>query len=242
MKAFIVILIIIAVICGGLYFLFSSTQQVDVAWTEQDYKSYLQKMAAAETAGQATGSTTEGQNSKEGGNTKEQNGTDSSSDTGKTDSKPFPVEASFTSAEISAMVSKECAATNAPVKDVRIKFLAGNKLEASFVTTEKMKKLIPQRELEKYKIAENLIANRPVYVRMQIDKASSNTIDLNLEGAKVGQVGIPTTALEAAENAIESAVNSQFGKLSNFSIDQLNFDENNASFKGNLQSVPRKLN
>jgi len=140
------------------------------------------------------------------------------------------------------MVSKECAATNAPVKDVRIKFLAGNKLEASFVTTEKMKKLIPQRELEKYKIAENLIANRPVYVRMQIDKASSNTIDLNLEGAKVGQVGIPTTALEAAENAIESAVNSQFGKLSNFSIDQLNFDENNASFKGNLQSVPRKLN
>jgi len=79
MKAFIVILIIIAVICGGLYFLFSSTQQVDVAWTEQDYKSYLQKMAAAETAGQATGSTTEGQNSKEGGNTKEQNGTDSGS-------------------------------------------------------------------------------------------------------------------------------------------------------------------
>lgn len=241
MKKLLVFLVIVLAIIAGAYYFISTSKDLGVAWNEQDYQSYLTKMGITGDAGQTAGSkdsTSTGTQKDDGSGNKSK--TDGSAGTTKA-SKPYHIDTSFTNSEISAMVSREVEATNGPVKDVRVKFLPGNQLEATFVTTDKLISLIPQNELTKYKIAENLVANRPVYVKMQVEKASDKTIRLNLEDAKVGRIGVPQGTLTTVQNAIESAVNTQLSQLSNFSIDQLSFDDNAANFKGNLQSVPRKL-
>lgn len=209
-KILIVLLSIIAIAAGAAYFALNTTKTVDVTWTEKDYQSYLQKVGAATAGSKAAGP-----------------------------SRPYPVNTSFTSAEISAMLSKENEKTNGPIKDVKVRFLPNNEMEASFVTTEKMKKYIPKSELEKYKVAENMIANRPVYTKMKISKASPKSIGLNIQDAAVGRVAVPADALKKAEGAIQSMVNSRLQKLSNFNVDDIKISDNNAYFKGNLQSAPK---
>lgn len=213
MKKFLVVLLVIGIAAaGGAYYALNTTKSVDVQWTEKDYQSYLQKVGAAPAGSNAV----------------------------KT-SKPFPVNTAFTSAEISAMLSKENEKTNGPVKDVKVRFLPNNELEASFVTTEKMKKYIPQGELAKYKIAENMIAGRPVYAKMKIEKASPKTIKLSLQDAAVGRVSVTQDQMKQAEGAITSIVNSRLQKLNNFSMNDLKIGDNSAQLNGNLQSAPRKL-
>ncbi len=213
MKKFLIaLLIIIAMAAGVGYYTLFTTKNVAVNWTEQDYQSYLQKVNAVANASVATGA-----------------------------AKPFPVNTSFTSAEISAMLSKENAKIDGPIKDVRVRFLPNNELEASFVTAEKLKKYIPQGELAKYKLAENMIVNRPVYVKMKIEKASSKSVNLSFQDALVGRLGANQEQLKQAETVLTPIVNSRLQKLNNFSMDDLKIGDNNAAFKGNLQDAPRSV-
>jgi hypothetical protein len=216
-KVLIIVLAVILLISGSVYYLLFTSKSIGVKWTEQDYKSYLQKIGAVDSTTGESPQVTNGP------------------------SKPFPVNASFTNSEISAMVTKECEKTNSPVKDVQIKFLAGNELESTFVTSDKLIDMIPADKLGQFKIAGNLISNKHVYVKMKVEKASSKSIKLDIEDAKVGHLGIPNSAVQQASTEIEAAINTNFAKLNNFSIDEVNFSEGIASFKGNLQSIPRNL-
>ena len=235
-KFLIILLVVVLLIAGSVYYFLFTTKSVDVTWTEKDYQSYLQKVSALDTENESTSNATKNDSTATQSGTEKKSGA-----TVKKSSKPFPLDTSFTNAEISAMLSKECERTNGPIKNVNVRFLPNNELEASFVTSENIKQYIPKDQLEKFKIAENIIANRPVYVKMQIEKTSAKTISLNLENANVGRIGVPNSALKSAESAIVSAANTQLQKLTNFSMDQLNFNDNSAYFKGNLQSAPRKL-
>ena len=128
-----------------------------------------------------------------------------------------PMDIAVTSQEFSSYVQ----ATNGskgPLSQVQVKFGNNNTAELSaMVDTSEFGR--------SYKA--------PVYGKLSVNKASDNTIKIDIQNAKVGIVSFPDAIVQEAEKVLTNAINQHFSH-SDFSIDELSINNGELNYSGNF--------
>ena len=213
-----VLIIIIAILLGGAYFLVKSPQNIDVAWTENDYKSYQQKVSA--------------------GNEQPGNFDLASIAEGKfTSSGKKTLDVAYTSEEISSVLSKEND-IKGPIRDIKVKFLSDNEGEATFILTKDIDQYITRTSetLLRYPFIKNSLEGTPVYLKTKIDKASDNSITADIQTLSLGKISLPENVISKVESSAIPAINRMLQNYNGLSIQELKIVDGKMHFKGTIPS------
>ncbi|MDD5602857.1 MAG: hypothetical protein PHG48_02085 [Eubacteriales bacterium] len=216
-----ILVLIVAVIAGGLYAAVSLPKKVDVTWTEQDLASYMQKARADIGTSGSTGASME---DLLFGNFKS---------TGA-----VAVNEVITSQEATAMANSVMRGQNL-IEDPRLGFRADGTMEASgYIGTgvsglaEIFPEIKPYEEFLKY------AEGKPIYWRYSLTRVNNKKFDAHTEELRIGQIPIPLTQAGAGLVQAGTALNNMIARIDGFSCEALTIDEDGFHFKG---TIPDKL-
>lgn len=215
-----VILIILAALCGGAYAAVKTTKDIGVKWTENDYQSYTQKVKRQNPMTGEFNLANLAKGSLECKGTK-------------------TLDVQLTDAEISSVLSKENG-TFGPLKDVKVRFIGNNEAEATFKLSQDFSGIV---DLTRYGIANNdlfkaAINGTPIYLKARVDKVSSKSISADIQNVSIGRIPLSGDLVQKIENEAVPMVNRIFEKYQNISIDELGFDPGSLRFRG---TVPEEV-
>ncbi|AFV23266.1 hypothetical protein Mpsy_1057 [Methanolobus psychrophilus R15] len=74
----------------------------------------------------------------------------------------------------------------------------------------------------------------PVYAEGTFQKASDSSISLDISGAKVGLLPLPSGSAKQGEQELENLINSHLSKMPGLNIESLEVDDGNLNFKGDF--------
>lgn len=221
------LVIVLAIVIGGLYVVLSLPKKVDVKWTAADLESYNRKVGAS------IGS----QGIKPAGMEDMLFGNFTSSGT-------LEVEGVVTPAEATAMVNSVLR-DGSIFTDINMNFRDDGTMEVSGKLGPGVKDIFEMfPEAKKYidnpvvDFAMKAIEGRPIYWRCSIERIDNNTFDGHTEELRIGMIPIPLA--QAGEGLTEagSAINNLLGKMEGFSCDAFSIDSEGLHFKG---TIPDKL-
>lgn len=217
-KKLLVLLVILGVIFGSYFYFLRTGKNVDVNWSAKDYASYKEKVKAnGETPGKFNLTTIAKGDFQSSGQKQ--------------------VNLSFTSSEISSALSMENDLTG-PVKNIKIKFLPNNEVEATAILTSKIEVYMKNSKVaSKYASFAKGIPGTPVYIKAKLTGNTSNTISGNIESLSVGKINLSSTAKKIAQGEIVSFVNSILKNYKGLSIENLSFEQDKLNFKGKVPTV-----
>ncbi|NJD02675.1 MAG: hypothetical protein FIA99_08795 [Ruminiclostridium sp.] len=217
-----------------------TAKQLDVQATDQDFRSGLEKtkVKVADISVLSTDSILSKNYKTNGSNN---------------------VDLFITSAEMTSLASRANTASS-PIKDVRIKFLEGNKMEMSYRISEniigilKENNIITSRIFSPGMINTALLSpfaassvndvlinylttvakNKPIYSKGRLERTSANTIDISIESIQVGRVPLPSGTVKTVESYTIGFVNAFISKDNGFSIEELRIEDGQLYYKGTL--------
>lgn len=214
------VFVLVAVVAGvGLAFL---PKSADVAYTEADLQSYLQK----------------------GGIILSENSASFEDIVlGRYESVGVrEVDDYITSAEATAIlnaVSKE----NNVLSDVRVKFVGRDKVAASAKITADMSpvyEIFPA--VKPYETLINTIVGRTLYVEMDLRQAQGNSFEALFTSVSVGSLPLPIDQANEAGTQLGTFMNNLIGNVAGFNMETFYVDETGLHFKGSIpQEVQSRL-
>ncbi|WP_406658065.1 hypothetical protein V7O62_05810 [Methanolobus sp. ZRKC2] len=128
-----------------------------------------------------------------------------------------PMEASLSSSQLSSYLQ----ATNndGPLKDIQIKLGDGNQAQMSaYIDLSDM----------------GYDFKGPVYAEGSFEKASGNSIKLDISSAKVGLLPLPEGSTTQGEQELENLINSHLASMPGLNIENLEVEEGNLNFMGDF--------
>lgn len=128
-----------------------------------------------------------------------------------------PMDISLSSDELSSYLQ---ATNNAgPLKDIQVRLGSGN-----------------QAEMSAYIDLNDFGYNfkGPVYAEGTFEKASDNSVKLDISGAKVGLLPLPSGSAAQGEQELENLINSHLSKMPGLNIESLEVEDGNLNFKGDF--------
>jgi hypothetical protein len=128
-----------------------------------------------------------------------------------------PMDVSLSSAQLSSYLQ----ATNneGPLKDIQVRLGSENQAEMSGY-------------IDLNEFGYNF--KGPVYAEGTFQKASDSSISLDLSGAKVGLLPLPSGSARQGEQELENLINSHLSKMPGLNIESLEVEDGNLNFKGDF--------
>ncbi len=235
-------ILLIALLFGGAYFVFSTGQQVDITWTEEDLVSGMEKSRVfVEDLEEINLVTLVHDNYSTSGSNE--------------------IEDYFTSEEVSALIST--ANVNGPINNINVSFGDNNNGEVSFMLSENFVDFLKEQGvLGKYdrftvhaadvqdyvnsapsgsSVTELIvgyissIVNRsPVYATGELYRDSENTVRIKIDSLKVGRAPLPQEAVRRVEIETLRVVNTIISPENGFHIEELHIKDGRLFYKGSL--------
>jgi len=218
LRILLIIILVPAILLGGLYALISLPKTVDVTWTEEDLKSYMAKAKADINADGREGIRPA---------SLEDLLFDNFRATGS-----VPVEGVITSQEVTAMANTVVRGQGI-FKDVRIKFRDDGTMEASAyigADIEKITSLFP--EVKKYERYIKMAEGKPIYWRYSLARVDDRKFDASTESLSIGRIPIPLKQVGSGLKDAGSALNNMVEKIDGFSCESLKINNEGFHFKG----------
>jgi hypothetical protein len=225
-KFLIGLIIVVALVIGGLYSAISIPKKVNVSWTEKDMKSYMSKAKAQifdpsgkdPTIKPASMEDLLFNNFKATGS--------------------IPVEGVITSSEVTAMVNTVTRGTGL-FKDLRLGFREDGTMEASAYIGPEIDKIVNLfPEVKPYENLIRMAEGKPIYMRYTLTRVGNKKFDAHTQELQVGQVPIPLAQAGDGLTKAGTTLNNMMAKIDGFSCEQLKIDKEGFHFKG---SIPDKL-
>jgi hypothetical protein len=244
-KLFTGLLLIIVLVGVGGFIYFSIGKQVDVDWDETDYVTALDKssieVADIEEINLVTLAkgdfTTTGTNA---------------------------IEASFTNAEMSALIDT-ANANGGPITNFKVSFNGNNEGEMSFRITDAFIDFIQEQNMIQLtnqktaystflmplasasnnlsdtviKIISSVASNKPVYAKGTLSRTNSNAVSIDITTLKVGQLTLSEDVVQKVEDQVLLFVNRVLSSTNGFTIEELRVDDGALFYKGTL---PAEIN
>lgn len=217
------LIIVIAIIIGGLYVVVSLPKKVDVKWSAADLDSYNKKV------GGRIGS----EGAKPAGMEDILFGNYTSSGT-------LEVEGVVTPAEATAMVNSVLR-DGSIFTDINMNFRDDGTMEVSgklgpgvediFEMFPEAKKYIDNPAVD---LAMKAIEGRPIYLKCSIERVDNNTFDAHTEELRLGMIPIPLAQAGPGLDEVGSAINNLLGKMDGFSCEEFSIDSEGLHFKGTI--------
>lgn len=136
----------------------------------------------------------------------------------KTYTGEMPLELTATSSELTSFLQQVNTRGDSNIfTDIHIKSIEGG-LEISAMASQYIK--------------------APVYAKVEIEKVTEKSINLELDKIKIGVFSVPDKYLKQIEDAAEELINERMAEVPGFSIETLEYHDSGATFKG---TVPEKV-
>ncbi len=242
LNLILVVVFLVVLFFGGIYFVLSTGKQVDVSWTEEDLSSGLEKSKVfiedLEEINIVT--LTENNFSISGSN---------------------EIEDYFTSEEMSALISTTN--VNGPISNINVSFGESDTGEVSFLLSENFVDFLKgQGLIGKYdrftvhaadvqdyidnapsdaSITElivgyisNIVNKAPVYATGELYRDSENAVKIKIESLRVGRAPLPQEAIEKVEVETLRVVNAIISPENGFHIEELHVKDGKLYYKGSL--------
>ncbi len=238
------VIFVVTVITGAHLFL-NTGKTVTTSWTENDYENALEKSKVIiENIEEINlNNLTKGDFTTQGEN---------------------EVQASFTSEELSALISK---ANNkhGPIKNVSFLLGDNNQTEVSFVLSEnfidflKEQNILSSYDLWSVQAVENdinkyldnqpeeatltdaivayisgLVNNKPVYAKGELYRDSANSVKLEIDSLYVGRAPLPQDVIKKVEYETVRVVNNIISPENGFHVEELHVKNGKLHFRGTL--------
>lgn len=233
------LIIIIIVVVGGFMFI-SMRKKVDVTWTEADYATAFEKSCIVVADIEELNLVTLARGDF-------------------TTMGTHPVDTSFTSAEMSALIDT-ANANGGLISDFKVSFNGCNEGEMSFKLTDAFIYFIKEQnmvELKNHKlfafsslfptastgnsmadtvikIITNVAVNKPVYAKGTLTRTSENTVSINVTSLQVGQLPMSEGVINKVETEVLKFVNNLITSTNGFSIEELRVEDGALYYKGTL--------
>ncbi len=241
-KLGIVLVSLVVLLFGGIYFIFNTGKQVQVEWTENDLSSGLEKSKVLIGDLEEINLSTLAENNFSTSGTNE-------------------IEDYFTSEEMSALLST--ANINGPIKNINVSFGENNNGEVSFVLSETFTDFLREQgmieryvgpvvyaaEIQDYvdntpsgfSVTEiiigyitNLVNRSPVYATGELYRDSENTVRININSLRVGRISLPQDTIRKVEYETLRVVNTIISPENGFHIEELHIKDGKFHYKGTL--------
>lgn len=225
MKGFIkfigVLILVVALLVGGVYAAISVPKKVKTKWTEKDLLSYQEKTHSAAVFANGQPANLE----------------DLLFNNFKT-SGQIPVEGYLTASEITAMVNNVTRGQGL-FENAAFAFNDDGTMEASGVIGAQVTELVQLfPELKKYEEYIALAEGKPIYWKYSLERINSTTFGGHTEELRVGQVPLPVSVVGGGLSDAGSAINNMVKKLDGFSCDEFYIDGKGMHFKG---TIPERI-
>jgi hypothetical protein len=138
-----------------------------------------------------------------------------------TSSGQVPTKTTFTAEEFSAMLNKRNDGTIGPVSDIEIKFNEDGTVETSAMVDTTGIEGVPELK-------------GPIYAKGKIDSFTSKSLEIDLESAEFGRVGIPADQNPQVEDAVNEALKKAFEQNPGLSINNIEVTSEGLVFDGTL--------
>ena len=132
-----------------------------------------------------------------------------------------PTKNTFTAEEFTAMLNKRNDGTIGPASDIQIKFNPDGTIETSAMVDTTGMEGVPELK-------------GPVYAKGKIDSFTSRSLELDLESAEFGRVGVPSDQIPQVEEEINNALKKVFEQNPGLSINDIEVTESGVVFDGTL--------
>lgn len=207
-----VVLLVLVLLVGGVYFMLNGNKEVDVTWTEADFQSYLTKG---------------GVNFNEDRASVEDLVAGNFATVGVVD-----VDDHFTNAEITAILNK-AAKDSSFLTDMRVKFRDDGRVEASAKIGDNLE-MVYQRfpEARNYQTYLNTFKGKSVYIVGTLERVDTNEFEAWTERAYVGHIPLPVGQTNNYLERVGTEINSILARLDGFSAEEFSFDSSGVYFKG----------
>ncbi len=126
------------------------------------------------------------------------------------------IEARRTSEEVTSFLQLFPREKGDILKDTQVKFIEGG-MEIS----TKVKKYV----------------HAPVYVKVKVQRTGSQSVSLNVEQAKIGNLMVPENYLRKGETFFQDLVNEHLAEISGYSMEKLEYHDGYSDFKGTYPAV-----
>lgn len=239
-KVLLGLLIIFVLVAAGGYIFLSTGKKVDVKWDEADYNSAIEKSSVTVADIEELNLVTLARGDF-------------------TTTGTHPIEASFTNAEMSALIDT-ANANGGPISDFKVSFNGDNEGEMSFKLTDAFIDFIQEQNMVELqnqnlfaitsffplastgnsmtdtviKIITNVAANKPVYAKGTLSRTSSNSVSINITALQVGQLQMSQSVINKVETEVLNFVNALLSSTNGFSIEELRVEDGALYYKGTL--------
>ncbi len=242
LKLVFVIVFLVILLFGGIYFVFSTGKQVEVTWTEEDLSSGLEKSKIfVEDLEEINLVTLIQNNFSTSGNNE--------------------IEDYFTGEEMSALIST--ANVNGPINNINVSFGESDNGEVSFVLSENFVDFLKsQGVIGKYNrfvvhaadiqdyvdnappeasvtelivgYISGIVNKAPVYATGELYRDSENTVRIKINSLHVGRAPLPQEVVEKVEVETLRVVNAIISPENGFHIEELHIKDGKLHYKGTL--------
>lgn len=239
-KVLLGLLIIFVLVAAGGYIFLSTGKKVDVKWDEADYNSAIEKSSVTVADIEELNLVTLARGDF-------------------TTTGTHPIEASFTNAEMSALIDT-ANANGGPISDFKVSFNGDNEGEMSFKLTDAFIDFIQEQNMVELqnqnlfaitsffplastgnsmtdtviKIITNVAANKPVYAKGTLMRTSDNSVSINITALQVGQLQMSQSVINKVETEVLNFVNALLSSTNGFSIEELRVEDGALYYKGTL--------
>lgn len=229
LKFILSLLIIVVILIAGVYAAVSiPKKKVEVAWTQADVQSYMQKAKSNIVAGSSAG---------DGSTVKPASLEDLLFNNFIAEGQ-VDVEGVLTSSEITAMANTVIRGQGI-FKDIRMSCRDDGTIESSAYLGDGIKKIVNLfPEAKKYENVIKLAEGKPIYWRFSLERLGEKQFTGHTEELYVGQVPVPLPQAAPGLTEAGSAVNNMIAKIDGFSCESFDIDSQGMHFKG---KIPDKL-
>lgn len=209
-KKWLILISIILIIAGGIYYLLFTGKTVNAHYTKADYNTFKSKLGIDKPElfiSALTGDVTTGD--------------------------PIPVKQTFTEAEVNAFFNEALVAKGMVTK-IGINFVDDKTIEISAVIGNNVDDLMELLNVpEDYRNYGNWAKGKVLYVEgSNIEYKGNNLFQVDITNCQVGQVTIPE--FKSAAHDAFNAINNKLPNIKGFKINTISFGPDGVDFDGTV--------